>query len=333
MLKPPPFWQKKEGANHPLAITLSPLAALYDWVGKNKRRKQIPFVAGKPVICVGNVSMGGVGKTPFAILLAKLLAEKGISPAFLTRGYGGKEKGPLLVSEAADLSTIGDEAQLLATHAQTCISASRPEGASYLEEKTSLDVILMDDGFQNPSLKKDLSFILVDGEVGFGNGRVFPSGALREKPADAVVRAQAIVFVLPSETYELPEELLSFAQNRPVFKAWLEVTPIEMPEEAVAFCGIGRPEKFYRSAKEAGYNLISTHDFPDHYAFKQEDLASLIMKAQQANATLLTTEKDYVRLPAAYQKQVRTLPVTMQVDKKQALQELILNVVERGAAS
>lgn len=218
----------------------------------------------------------------------------------------------------------GDEAQLLRQQGPVVVAADRPAGARLIFAQTSADSLIMDDGFQNPSLHKDLSFLLIDAETGFGNGQVFPAGPLREKPAAALRRAQAVVFVLPDQSASVPDALVRRAAGKPVLRAWLEAAPVHPPgRRVVAFCGIGRPEKFYRTARSAGYDLAATRDFPDHHAFTQADLTALRALAGQHQATLLTTQKDHVRLPTDLQAEVETLPVRMQVDKQATLTSLL----------
>ncbi len=324
MISPPDFWQDPDGGKHPMALLLSPVEALYDFISKRKIRTATPYTAAGPVVCVGNVSMGGVGKTPFAIILAEQLQEAGRSPAFLTRGYGGTLKVPTLLGGTHTARESGDEAQLLKSAGPVVVSSDRPAGARLAFSASGTELLIMDDGFQNPSLHKNLSFLLVDSETGFGNGRVFPAGPLREKPDAARERAEAIVFVLPDRKADVPESLLGWAGDKPVLRAWLEAEmPRSQGQRVVAFCGIGRPDKFYRTAAQVGYDVVATRNFPDHHAFTAQDLTALQALAQQHDAALLTTQKDHVRLPQELQAQVATLPVRMHVDNKELLTSLL----------
>ncbi|MCI5044599.1 MAG: tetraacyldisaccharide 4'-kinase [Aquisalinus sp.] len=324
MISPPEFWQDPDGSKHPAAVILSPVAAIYDFIGRRKIRSARPFVANKAVICVGNVSMGGVGKTPFAIMLAEHLRDMERSVIFLTRGYGGALKAPTLLSDKHTARESGDEAQLLKSVGPVVVSSDRPQGARLAFSDSDAELLIMDDGFQNPALYKNLSFLLVDADTGFGNGKVFPAGPLREKPASALTRAEAVVFVLPEQKAAVPESLLEWAGEKPVLRCWLEAEmPLSTGQRVVAFCGIGRPEKFYRTARQVGYELVRTKDFPDHHAFTEDDLAGLQALASEHEATLLTTQKDHVRLPHDLQTQVTTLPVRMQVDNKELLTSLL----------
>ena len=324
MLPPPKFWQDKEGSRHLLARALKPVASLYRTVGERRLRTAIPYRATGPVICIGNVSMGGVGKTPFALMTARLLKQHGHRPAFLTRGYGGKLKGPDFIRDGQDVADTGDEALLLVREGMTCISADREEGARKVFGETDATVLIMDDGFQNPSLVKDFSVLLIDAETGFGNGAVFPSGPLRETPEAARERAHMIVFVVPGPEDDVPEALVRFAGPVPSAKAWLAPEQAGAPEKVLAFCGIGRPAKFYRSLEEAGYEVVETKAFPDHHAYRPGDLAALEKAAVAKGLALITTEKDHVRLPAGFQDRVLTLPVIMRLDKEPDFAGLLL---------
>ncbi|NHK28664.1 tetraacyldisaccharide 4'-kinase [Parvularcula flava] len=305
-----------------MAKLLGPIASLYQTIDRKKRASRIPYRASGPVICVGNASMGGVGKTPFSILLSTLLAESGHKPGFLTRGYGGSEKGPVEVTANHTYAEMGDEALLLAHHGPVIVSRDREAGARMLFASQSADVLIMDDGFQNPSLVKDVSFLLVDAETGFGNGLVFPAGPLRETPEQAKARADAVVVVTRHAEVEIPADLADFAGSLPLFRAWLEPVAAE-PGKVVAFCGIGRPAKFYATLERAGYTLAATRDFPDHHAWKAGDLSELQALAAQHDAPLITTQKDHVRLPVDIRDSVKTLSVRMAVDDPARLGELL----------
>lgn len=329
MIRPPRFWSRADGAGHPAARILSPLSRLYAAADRNRRAKIVPFRADGPVICIGNATMGGVGKTPFAILVADTLRELGARPAFLTRGYGGSEKGPAAVSSEHDAPRVGDEALLLARHAPVIVARDREAGAVTAFASPDVDALVMDDGFQNPSLVKDLSFLLADALTGFGNGLIFPAGPLREPPEKARARAHALVVVCPTRDRAVPDDLREFAGELPVIRAWLE--PVDPdPAEVIAFCGIGRPEKFYDTARAAGYRLAATRDFADHHKWTARDIAGLSALSEEMGLPLLTTEKDHVRLPETFRARVKTLPVRMAVDDPAVLRQLLSPIA--GAA-
>lgn len=294
-LKAPSFWYRDKSA---IAAALGPLAALYGRIAESRSKGTAPYRSRLPVICIGNFTAGGGGKTPSAIAVAEVLKAMGELPVFLTRGYGGKMQGTLFVGPKSSAVDVGDEPLLLAQHAPTMVSADRAAGARAIEA-TEATVIVMDDGFQNPSLAKDLSLIVVDGASGVGNGRVIPAGPLREPLDSQLPRADALLVIGDgAKAAPLAE---AFARGgKPVLKArvaadcdprWLGVLP------AIAFAGIARPEKFFATLRGNGARLIDAHAFPDHHRFSARQARRLLAQAQTYNAMLVTTAKDWVRLP------------------------------------
>lgn len=253
-----------------------------------------------PVICVGNFTAGGTGKTPFALKVAQRLVRMGERPAFLTRGYGGAQRGPLVVDASRHRAVdVGDEALLLARHAMTILARARSAGAR-LAESAGASVIVMDDGWQNPSLAKDFVFATVDGETGIGNGLCLPAGPLRAPLAAQWPFLEALVAVGDpgSSCLALMEE----AARRGITVLRARLVPDRQAAEAlrgrnvVAFAGIGRPEKFFASLRALGAVVVAEHGFGDHHPFAARELAALAAKARARDAILVTTEKDLVRL-------------------------------------
>ncbi len=305
-LRAPRFWQEEGLA----AKALSPAACLVAQAAKLRWKGVEPEAVGVPVICVGNLVAGGAGKTPVAIDLLTKLRASGRKAFALTRGYGGRAKGPLLVDSASqDWRDVGDEALLLARAAPTVVSRDRPDGAVFAIDQGA-DLLVMDDGFQNPSLRKDLSLLVVDGGYGLGNGRVLPAGPLRELPGDAFARASAVVLIGDDATglaHRLPRGL-------PLLRADLSPTPGApgvSGKRLVAFAGIGRPRKFFDSLKSAGAEMVASVAFPDHYPYRESDIALILRKAQDLDATAITTEKDWVRLPKSLASGIETFPVSL----------------------
>ena len=307
-MRPPRFWQAD--ANHPAARLLAPLGWAYGRAAGNRMDR--PGVRGEcPVLCLGNFTLGGAGKTPSAIALAALLRGLGRTPAFLSRGYGGRLPGPVLVDPSRHgWRDVGDEPLLLARHAPTVVARDRVVGARLCVAKGA-DVVVMDDGLQNPTLAKDLALAVVDAGVGVGNGLCVPAGPLRaplarqwphvgglvligEGPAGAAVAVQAQARGLPVHRARLVPEGAAVAGRR-----------------VLAFAGIGRPEKFFASLGEAGAELAATRSFPDHHPYRDADLARLAAEADRLGSDLATTEKDRVRLPEAFAARVRVLPVRL----------------------
>ncbi len=319
-MRSPSFWYPQssdENGKNPAArilpAVLAPASLLYNAVGQWRRALTRPHRAKVPVICVGNLTVGGTGKTPTAIAVAQLLAALTPNPFFLTRGYGGRAAGPLVVDlEHHTSEEVGDEPLLLATHAPTVVSRNRVKGAK-LAIGRGAGAIIMDDGFQNPSLAKDLSLVVVDAEWGFGNGRIIPAGPLRESVKAGLARADAVVLMHTdgdTSSWKTLKALQNF--DRPVINAWYQASkPVDLKGERVlAFAGIGRPEKFFRSVSRLGLQAIETVPFPDHHVFTSGEFGALVDRADAQKASLVTTEKDSVRLT----KQQRTLVHVLQVD-------------------
>ncbi len=330
-MREPAFW-RMDAPRGSAALTralLSPLAALYGWIGQRRIDKTTPFDVGIPVICVGNITLGGTGKTPVSqTILARLQAmEK--TPHALSRGYGGRLKGPVMVDpDVHTAADVGDEPLLLARSAPAWISRSRPQGAD-CAVRAQADLIVMDDGHQNPSLKKDLSLVVVDGVTGWGAGRVFPAGPLREKVSRGLSRADAVIVMTPGPDAEPGYRDLRLEDLEiPVLHAWLAPLAPPPPGKLLAFAGIGRPEKFFDSLVAAGGDVCDLADFPDHHPYSMADLNRLEILAKSHQAQLITTEKDWVRLPPDWRESVTAWPVRAEFANPAALDALLHRVID-----
>ena len=306
VLSPPAFWFQESPSL--TARLLAPLEAVWRGMAARRQRRTKPYNVDIPVICIGNVTLGGAGKTPVALDLAAEIRAAGNTVHFLSRGYGGRLKGPVAVDVIRHTAEhVGDEPLLLAQTAPTWVSADRVAGAE-AARTAGADHIVMDDGFQNPSLEKSASILVLDGGVGVGNGRVFPAGPLREAFEDALARA-SVIAVLGDETAPLP----SF-DDRPVARARLVgALPEGLPPgtPCLAFAGIGRPTKFFDTVRSCGLDLRATRAFSDHHAFSPVELESLTRKADQDGLTLVTTAKDHVRLPTALRDRVHKVELRL----------------------
>lgn len=294
-MKTPEFWYRDVVDTGPLSALLIPAGAVWSTVTKLRLARAKPLELDIPVICVGNLTAGGSGKTPIVAELASIAREQGLNTHILMRGYGGKIKGPERVDPAKHgFHDVGDEALVLAQSAPVWVSADRPAGAQ-AARAAGAQIIIMDDGFQNPSLRKDLSLIVIDGESGFGNGRIIPAGPLRESIESGLKRADGIIIMGP-DRHNITEQ---FQDRLPVIRAETEpsCTTSLWGRETVAFAGIGRPEKFRRSLDWLGANVAGFHPFPDHHVYKEKDFDALKEQATEYQAALVTTRKDYVRLP------------------------------------
>lgn len=273
------------------------------------------------VICIGNVSAGGTGKTPLAISLLESLREDGMAktPCFLTRGYGGRTRGPAIIeTDKANADTYGDEALLLARHAPTIVAHDRAAGLKLADEK-GFDIVIADDGFQNPDFAKTASILVFDGAVGIGMAWRIPAGPCREPLSDALARAAACIIVGEDKT-QLRQKLLAL----PTFAAHFKATYNTSSDAAyIAFAGIGRPAKFFETLRASNYRVIDAVPFPDHHVFTAADIGRLTADAATKGARLITTEKDFVRLPDAARAVIDVLPVTLKVDGAAELTTLL----------
>jgi tetraacyldisaccharide 4'-kinase len=319
------------------ARLLQPLGIAYGAAAAARMRRSGERAA-VPVICIGNFTLGGAGKTPTALRIAALLQKTGEAPAFLTRGYGGRLRGPVHVDATRHTAAdVGDEPLLLARIAPTVVSRDRPAGAR-LAAAAGASVIVMDDGLQNPSLMKDLAIAVVDGPTGVGNGLVFPAGPLRAPLSAQWPRVEAIVVLGAGEAGEAVEHA---AERRaiPSFRARLEPDPAVAARvhgaSVLAFCGIGRPTKFFATLEACGACLVMRRTFPDHHAFSADELDRLIGEADAAGLVLATTEKDFARVesdPAlrSYALRLVPIPVTLRIDNEGGLRRLLVDALARA---
>jgi tetraacyldisaccharide 4'-kinase len=257
------------------------------------------FDAGIPVICVGNYHVGGAGKTPTVLALTKLLRELGETPVVLSRGYGGRLQGPVMVDrERHTASDVGDEPLMMVRDVPVAVARDRLEGV-VLAKSQGATVILMDDGFQNPRLLKDASLIVIDSERGLGNGKVFPAGPLRAPLRAQLARTDALVLIGNGHAADgVAAELAK--RNKPELRARLKpdaasVAPL-FGKRVFAFAGIGDPERFFRTLRSGGIEVARTRPFADHHMFSRDEIAAMVADAAREQLTLVTTEKDFSRL-------------------------------------
>lgn len=323
-MKTPKYWRRDHQSVLPILLT--PLSKVYGWIDQISRRSVTTNAVDIPVICVGNLVAGGAGKTPVAIAIAQFLMKTGVKVHFLSRGYGGSELGPLrVVPDVHSAKEVGDEPLLLATVAPAWISKDRFAGAKAAEE-AGADLIIMDDGFQNQSLHKDLSFVVIDGGFGLGNGKLLPAGPLRERPEKGLQRADALIIIGETEEIYVPDTV-----SIPTYKARIVPHALQkelIGEKVVAFAGIGRPSKFFQSLRETGADVIEAVEFPDHHTFSQDDIMKLVEKAALHNAALVTTRKDYVRLNHEARMMTTVFDIDLVFDKPSALQKMLSSQLE-----
>ena len=323
MMKTPEYWSHRGLA----ATVLLALAPVW-WAGTKLRNGlAAPYRAPVPVICVGNLTAGGAGKTPFVAWLFDQLAARGWKPAILSRGHGGSADGPVWVDPAThDAATCGDEPLMLADGRDVMVSRDRARGARLIAEGGTHDVILMDDGLQNPYLAHSMTIGVFDGGFGIGNGWLIPAGPLRTPLAEGLSRLDIAIINGTDDTglgAKLPESL-------PVFSAELQPDSgaVEALEGAplLAFAGIGQPARFFKSLEDAGGTIAKRLSFADHHPYSQHDLAQIQEDAQRHGAEMITTKKDWMRLPPDWRSRVAMLPVSMEV----AAQDALIGLVERA---
>ncbi len=332
-MRAPAFWWRPRGLASAL---LAPLGAVYGAVAAARLRLR-GASAGIPVICVGDPTLGGGGKTPTAIALAKLLLAAGERPCLITRGYGGRERGPCLVDPAVDRAdAVGDEALLLARAAPTVVAANRVAGARFAA-RTKPTVLVLDDGFQSPALAKDFSLLVIEGTSGIGNGRAFPAGPLRAPLAAQLEKAQALVCNGKGAAGEAVAALAA-KQGIPVFVAKIIPEPLAAQKlkgrRVLAFAGIGRPEKFFRTLAEIGAEVVEGSSFPDHHPYSPREARDLIAAAKDRGLALVTTEKDQARIArapklAALHAASAALPIVLEFDDAPALMRRVMEAVRR----
>lgn len=334
-MKPPHFWYHEPATllEKLMALALQPLGPVFATQVATRIRNAKSAKVDAAVICVGNLTVGGTGKTPVAIALLGALREAGINVQALSRGYGGSVKGPLCVDLGRHTARdVGDEPLLLARAAPVWISRNRRAGAEAAILHQA-EAIIMDDGHQNPQLHKDVSILVVDAEAGWGNGRVFPAGPLRENFDDGLARADAIVLMIPAPDYEPDYDRLGLTEIEvPVLKAWLEPDSAPPADTLFAFAGIGRPEKFFNALAKAGARIGGTKAYPDHHEFSRNDLRQLRSLAEAAGAQLMTTEKDLVRIPAPDREGITAWPVRAVFEEPARATALLEQALDAAAA-
>ena len=304
MMKTPIFWKN----NNVISFCLYPISIIYSFFRKMHVAFSKECKTTSNVICIGNIIAGGSGKTPVAIRIGEILKEKNINFAYLSKGYKGVLRDFTKVYiEKHTSNQVGDEPLILANYADTFICYNRKKAFNILAKNYNYDVIVMDDGFQNPTIFKDKNIIVIDGEYGIGNGKLLPSGPMRETLDDVVKRATFFI-IIGEDKQNLEKKLLEY--NAKVIHAnIIEKNKSNNNESYIAFCGIGRPQKFFNSLKKSNYNVIKEISFSDHCKYTENNILKLISESKQLNAKLITTKKDWVKIPDCYKKNIEVLDI------------------------
>lgn len=326
-MREPHFWtvtDKRSRASAPaIKLLMTPLSMLYRWAGRRRIAKTVPMDAGLPVVCIGNLTLGGAGKTPVTAAVRAYYAAKGARAASLSRGYRGSIIGPTHVDAQSNTAAeVGDEPLMLAATGEAWISKDRAAGAHAMRE-AGVQIVVMDDGHQNPTLRKSLSVVVIDASNPFGNGHVFPKGPLREPVAEGLSRADAVVLMGKGETHAALNEF-----NGVVLRAHLAPLAPLPPGRYIAFAGIGRPERFFDSLQmQDGVELVEGVPYPDHHAFQPSDLNFLMKLSKERDARLVTTDKDHVRLSPQVKGHVVRASVEAKFEDEPAFHALLDRVL------
>jgi tetraacyldisaccharide 4'-kinase len=334
-LNTPRWWYQRTGGSLVLKLLLTPVSWVWAAATARRLRNTRPQDVGCPVICIGNLTVGGAGKTPVAREVLRRLRAGGVDAHGLSRGYGGRLKGPVRVDPAQHLSAdVGDEPLMLARDYPVWVARDRLAGAM-AARAAGADAIVLDDGHQNPTLAKALSIVVVDGETRggewpFGDASVFPAGPLREPFDVGLDRADAIVVLLPSDLDAPDPRLMELFEGRTVLAAQLQPAADPPPGPQLGFAGVAKPWKVERSLKAAGCEVVDFAPFPDHTPYSDADLGFLATRARTLGAGLVTTEKDWVRLTPEWRQRVTPWPVRARFADYDALDGLLERVMRRA---
>lgn len=322
-MKTPKFWN----SNNIISWLLLPFSLCY-FLGFWARKKFTkPEKLSIPIICIGNLTAGGAGKTPVALAIGEMLKEKCINAFYISRGYGGSQKEPLLVdAKIHDAKLVGDEPLLLAQILPTIVGKNRAQTANFAAQNGA-EIIIMDDGFQNPTIHKDFSIIVVDRHLSFGNEKLLPAGPLREPVRAGLARADALIMVNPASFIptHLPRKLPVFIARTRGKNSMRALSG----KKIIAFCGIAHPQKFYTMLAESGAEIIAEKSFADHHHYTKNDVANLQEIARKESAVLVTTSKDAARLPADFKSEIIVAEMELLFENKEKLEELINGVIKK----
>ncbi|PPR46732.1 MAG: Tetraacyldisaccharide 4'-kinase [Alphaproteobacteria bacterium MarineAlpha5_Bin9] len=324
MLKAPKFWYIKKKSLY--SQILYPFSILFRIGTRIHKIISIENKSPIPTICIGNIVVGGAGKTPVSMKICKLLQKAGYNPHFISKGYAGIIKNSLIVENWHSAISVGDEPILLSKIAKTWVGKNRVK-SSYLAKNAGADCLILDDGFQNPSISKNISIVVIDGEQEFGNNKVMPAGPLRESVRRGLSRANAVI-IIGKQSDQLKQRI---PNTIPVFKANFEIdknNEIFKGKNITAFAGIAYPDKFFTTLELQGAKIVKKVSFPDHHIYTENDLLDLVETTNKTKSILVTTQKDFIRIPKSYRPLVKTLNGEISFEDEEVLVEIISNILE-----
>jgi tetraacyldisaccharide 4'-kinase len=325
MFKTPEFWAKK----NLISYALLPFSLIYFLGFYLKKIFTKTTKISKPVICIGNIIAGGSGKTPTAIAIGKILHEMAVDFAFLSRGYMNDGTKFLMVQKCHDNNShkvrqVGDEPILLSEVAPTFVAYNRCFGTGQIEKMARFQMIILDDGMQNNSLHHDFTILVIDGQIAFGNHFLIPAGPMRETLQSALKKTDLIVII-----GAVKAKLLRNLPAKKIVRA--EIIPVNLQKfsgkKLIAFCGLGYPQKFFSFLKSNGLQLIQTYDFADHHFYKNSELTKLCRIAQEKNAVLITTKKDWVKFPQIFQEKIAYLQIELEIANKEIVRDALKKIL------
>ncbi len=328
----PKFWYPEKNEKSISSTVLIPLGFIYALLSKFRMLQSVQKHFDIPLVCIGNLNVGGTGKTPTTISAAQFLIDKGYDVHVVSRGYGGTAKGPLLINDKEySVKEVGDEALMLSAFATTWVADKRSAGIENAISEGA-EIILLDDGFQDPSFYKDLSIVTVNAEKGFGNKRCIPAGPLRETLSSGLKRADVLISIGAEPSQNNFQKIYKRDINLPIAIANLEVlnTGISWKNlKVVAFAGIAHPENFFETLRDQGADIVSCQSLGDHQIISSTIMKRLIEEARSENAQLVTTEKDYVRLPKQFKNEVITLPIRIKLNENLSWEKIFTPILSR----
>ena len=309
-IKSPKFWSEKDSA---ITKWLTPISKLYSLIASLKINSVIPEKASVPVVCVGNVSLGGAGKTPTVELVCNILKEKSYIPHILTGGYGGYLKNVVRVDPSMHYYLqVGDEALLSATVAPTWVGKNRINSGK-AAVLSGANILVMDDGLQNNCIEKDVKILVVDSKQGFGNEHIFPAGPLRES-IESGVKKSDLVLIIGDKNQELEDRIRQVKISMPVFYAHIKVTETVSVanNKVIGFCGLGYPDKFKKTLLDCGFEVVDFIAFSDHHPYTITEVQKLLKASKNMDAKLITTKKDYVKIPDVFKADISVIGIKLE---------------------